>query len=174
MRPRPRRRNPRQRSRAAGFSLIEVLIASALLLAVAVGVLPLFTRSLTNNLEGNEATQMSNGAVDSLEDMAGERFNAESATWTGVATDMTTAWEFQVVESDEWKAAVDAGEEAQYSRRMVLRQFQLRSGGVLVPVAGSTPSGFVHLKEVRVQLRNHRLLRAAGAPNYEVPLRKAY
>lgn len=167
-------RSRRRRARATGFSLLEVLIAAALLLAVGVGVLPLFTRALTNNLEGNEATQLSNGAIDSLEDMAGERFNSQAATWSGVGMDLTTAWEFQALEGDEWKAALATGEQAQYSRRMVLQQFQLRTGGVLVPVAGSTPSGFVHLKEVRVELRNHRLPLAGGGPNYQVPLRKAY
>ena len=171
---RSRRSSLRRRRRAAGFSLLEVLIAAALLLAVAVGILPLFTRSLTSNLEGNEATQLSNGAIDTLEDMAGDRFNAGDMTWTGTGTSSTSAWEFQPLESDEWKTALATGETAQYSRRMVLRQYQLRAGGELVEMPGTTPSGFVHLKEVRVQLVNHRVLRIGNAPNFEIPFRKAY
>ena len=51
----------------AGFSVIEGLIAAALLLIITVGVLPLFSRSMLNNVRGNDATRQSNGAVDELE-----------------------------------------------------------------------------------------------------------
>jgi hypothetical protein len=51
----------------AGFSVIEGLIAAALLLIITVGVLPLFSRSMVNNVKGNDATRQSNGAVTELE-----------------------------------------------------------------------------------------------------------
>ena len=40
-----------ERRPEAGFSLIEVLIASMLLLFIVIGVLPLFSRSMINNLQ---------------------------------------------------------------------------------------------------------------------------
>jgi type II secretory pathway pseudopilin PulG len=51
----------------AGFSIIEGLIAAALLLIITVGVLPLFSRSMLNNVKGNDSTRQSNGAIDEFE-----------------------------------------------------------------------------------------------------------
>ena len=42
----------------AGFSLVEGLIAAALLLVIAVSILPLFTRALKSNLSGGRASQL--------------------------------------------------------------------------------------------------------------------
>ena len=51
----------------AGFSLLEGLIGSALLLAIVIGVLPLFTAAMVNNAAGREGTQAANIAADGLE-----------------------------------------------------------------------------------------------------------
>lgn len=51
----------------AGFSIIEGLIAAALLAIVAVGILPLFARAMANNVKGNDSTRQSNGAIDEFE-----------------------------------------------------------------------------------------------------------
>jgi len=48
--------------RDAGFSIIEALIAAAILLIIALGLLPLFTRSISDNVSGNDATQATNGS----------------------------------------------------------------------------------------------------------------
>ena len=50
-----------------GFSLIEVLMAMALLVVVVAGLLPLFTRSVLENLEGKESTLSVNHARSELE-----------------------------------------------------------------------------------------------------------
>ena len=46
-----------------GLSLTEVLIAAALLLLIAISLIPLFQRSVVSNLYGTEATQASTGGV---------------------------------------------------------------------------------------------------------------
>ena len=58
---------PRPRHSEAGFSLIEGLIAAALLLLVLVSILPLFTQSMLNNATGNDSSYISNAAVDGFE-----------------------------------------------------------------------------------------------------------
>lgn len=71
----------RRRSRAsgscaaAGFSVVEGLIAAAILLLIAVGILPLFLRSMVNNSAGNDATQSTNYVRGELERLIGLRFS---------------------------------------------------------------------------------------------------
>ncbi len=55
--------------REAGFSLIEGLMAAALLLIVAVSVLPLFMRALESNTRGGRASQLSALTVGALEEV---------------------------------------------------------------------------------------------------------
>ena len=66
----------RPRTSEAGFSLIEGLVAAALLLIVTVGILPLFSRAMQNNAKGNDSTRQANGAVDELERSISMPFNS--------------------------------------------------------------------------------------------------
>ncbi|NJL26421.1 MAG: hypothetical protein HC897_00410 [Thermoanaerobaculia bacterium] len=50
-------------TRRAGLSLTEVLIAAALLLLIAISIIPLFQRAVVSNISGGEATQASTGGV---------------------------------------------------------------------------------------------------------------
>lgn len=52
----------------AGLTLIETLVAAAMLLVVAVMLLPLFIQSSQNNVKGADSTEMSNHAVAALEE----------------------------------------------------------------------------------------------------------
>ena len=61
------RRIANRPSTEPGFSLLEGLIATALLLFVVLGVLPLFSQSMLNNVAGREATTTTNLGTDSLE-----------------------------------------------------------------------------------------------------------
>ncbi len=54
------------------MSLIEVVFASAILLFIAAGILPLFIRSSFNNISGADATQASQHAKSQLEDLLAE------------------------------------------------------------------------------------------------------
>lgn len=65
----PRRtgaKNDPRRSQA-GFSVLEGLIAMAVLLIVVLGLIPLFTQSMVNNVAGRHLMQASNFATDSFE-----------------------------------------------------------------------------------------------------------
>ncbi|HVR99963.1 MAG TPA: type II secretion system protein, partial [Thermoanaerobaculia bacterium] len=54
---------------AAGYSLVELLVASAIFLILMVGILPLFTTSIRTNLAGREATDTANYGRSRLEQL---------------------------------------------------------------------------------------------------------
>ncbi len=64
----------------AGFSLVEGLIAAALLLVVAVSVLPIFIRALDSNLAGGRRSQLSTFASGELEELNQE--SVDQAAWS--------------------------------------------------------------------------------------------
>jgi type II secretory pathway pseudopilin PulG len=66
--------------RAAGFSLIEGMVAMAVLMTVVIGVIPLFTQSMVNNVSGRQMTQAANYASDGFEMMTQMPFNNELLT----------------------------------------------------------------------------------------------
>ena len=65
---------------AAGFSLIEVLIAMGLAGLLMIGVLPLFTKSMANNVKGNQLTEVTNRARLHLEELMAMPVDAEELT----------------------------------------------------------------------------------------------
>ncbi|MCZ6506496.1 MAG: prepilin-type N-terminal cleavage/methylation domain-containing protein [Acidobacteria bacterium] len=56
-------------TRAAGFSLIEALVATALVLIITLGIMPLFTNSVIQNLSGKESTVSTNYSRSSSEEL---------------------------------------------------------------------------------------------------------
>lgn len=53
-----------------GFSMIEALIAAALIGLVAIGLIPMFTRAMSDNMAGSDYTRVSNYAKSEEEDFA--------------------------------------------------------------------------------------------------------
>jgi hypothetical protein len=70
-------RGPR---RERGMSVVEVLVASGLLLIVAVGILPLFTQAMVSNLSGDDSTRASNFARTRAEELLQLDFNSPDLT----------------------------------------------------------------------------------------------
>ena len=60
---------PAVRRGDAGFSIIEALIAAAILLIIALGLLPLFSRAINDNASGNDATQATNASRTQIEEL---------------------------------------------------------------------------------------------------------
>jgi len=58
-------------ARAAGFSLVEALIASALVLMITLGVMPLFTHAVVQNVSGKESTISTNYSRSTTEGLIG-------------------------------------------------------------------------------------------------------
>lgn len=167
-----RHRRPKLR-RAAGFSLVEALVATALLLLIAVGVLPLFSSAIESNLQGNDALRESTAAGDGAEDLSAVRFSAEPITFTTAATEDTGAWAYQLLDDSEWVDTIPSGGTAQISRRVVLRQYQIQLDGNIAVVPGTADRGSVHMKEVELQIGNARRGRPIDRVAYSLALRKA-
>lgn len=76
-----------ERKGELGISLIEALIAVGLLFIIAAGILPLFTRAMTNNALGNDATRMATFARETAEETMFAPFWAPDLTLPGANTE---------------------------------------------------------------------------------------
>jgi type II secretory pathway pseudopilin PulG len=182
--PRRRARSAARRSRGGerGLSLIEALIAMALLLLVAIGILPLFTRAMVNNAAGSEATQAANHARQQLEELGQLPFNNDVlaiAAGNQLLTEDAYFSGDQNRQGDEFFAAAGAGNGFElWDRTTRVRQFGMRGvvdddadnvidglvgleddnddGEIDSPLAAGTDVAFVHFKELSVELASPR------------------
>lgn len=144
------------RSRERGLSIVEVLIAAALLLIVALGILPLFTRSIISNQSGLDATQVSNLARSRLEEYSQLPFNDPQLTVPGGSTELVVAEHFSE-QDKEWKDSTDpAGDDhAIFTRTTTVRQYSIdleTTTGLSAPLDGNAPPLAVQLKEIEVAI----------------------
>lgn len=145
------------RPRASGFSLIEGLIAAALVLAIALGVLPLFTRSMINNEGGSDYTQISNAAKARAEELFELPFNSPLLA---INTGTDRIFEEYLSQRDKiWKPGVEADAAADSDlallrRTSTIRQFNIND--LSSPLDNSAPPGSVQIREITVQVRSTR------------------
>ena len=145
------------RPRASGFSLIEGLIAAALVLAIALGVLPLFTRSMINNEGGSDFTQISNAAKSRAEELFELPFNSPLLA---INTGTDRIFEEYLSQRDKtWKPGVEADATADSDlalmrRTSTIRQFNIND--LSSPLDNSAPPGSVQIREITVQVRSTR------------------
>lgn len=139
-----------------GFSLVEVLIASAIFLVIALGVLPLFAQAIRSNLSGRDATDVSNLSKSRVEELLQVPFDTlevPAGLTEGVIKEHWSA------ATKEWKVgtAPAAGDAALWYRTTTIRQFtlsDLQDNGVAdTPLPGGTAPGSVHFKEIVVEIR---------------------
>jgi len=162
--------------RAEGFSLIEVLIAAAILLMVALGVLPLFTQSITNNQAGNDYTQATNHAKSELERYYELPFNSPELDVTGTAT--TRVQHFSQT-TQLWVDGPAPGDETPlWVRTTTIRQYSItglvdanEDGYFDSPLPGSAISDVVHIKEIDVRVESGRSAFNLLGPGKRVTLR---
>lgn len=154
-----------ERHGAAGFSMIEALIAAAILLIIALGLIPLFSRAITDNTNGNDATQASNGGRTQLEDLLGLPFTNTKLAVPLDGTEALTTDSFamgdphQVGDVDEgwWSGAPADKGTVLWTRTTRVRQYSvgdLSDGKLDTPLAGNTAPNFVQLKEIEVVMNN--------------------
>ena len=161
---------------SAGFSLIEVLIAAALLLFIALGVLPLFTRAMIDNNSGSESTQVANMARSRLEELYQLPFNSAEMTITAGTENVFE--EYYSMTDKIWKdgpAPNDATDLASWSRVATVRQYAVNAldDEILDPAealpAGSDPSR-IHLKELEITVQGLREATVLG-PSKQIVIR---
>ncbi len=155
-----------QKHGATGFTLIEVLIASVLLMVIALGTLPLFMRSIIDNASGRESTQLSNFARSQIEEYSQLDFNSAPLTIDTGSEKVTTNY---YSHSDRRWIDGDppSDDPAAFIRTVTVRQFSAAAlqdlrldPGEAMP-SGTGPS-FVHLKEIVVLVQGQRQSAAFG------------
>ena len=108
-----------------GFSLIEVMIASVLLLIVALGVLPLFTRSIVNNVAGGEYSEVSNLARSRAEQFRRLPFTSAEMT-IDPGNDERLFEDYYSHETSEWIDGAppdDDSDTVLWERTTIVRQY---------------------------------------------------
>lgn len=144
-----------------GFSVVEVMIASAIFLLIAIGVLPLFTQSIKNNLSGREATEVSNHGRSKVEELLQMPFASPEMTvpTTGSVGETKEYWSDA---EKKWKPGDNptASEKALWLRTIRIRQYaisDLKDNNVLdSPLSGTAATGQIHLKEIEVEVESLR------------------
>jgi Tfp pilus assembly protein PilV len=160
----------------AGFSLIEVLIATALLLLIVIGTIPLFTRSMINNVQGDEASRATNIAVDDFERLLSLPFDA-LPTWLPIGDTTLTADDVFLKKGNRWVAstAIPSGDQARFGRTSTMRQYNVEDLFDGTPLSNPLPGGATEseaqIKVIDVQVTN---LRMSDAPPYAVRVIKVF
>jgi type II secretory pathway pseudopilin PulG len=151
---------PSRRSRAAaGFSLIEAMLAALILLVVALGILPLFTRAMASNFSGSESTSLSNLAAGHAEELYQLPFAHADLSVAPGTTERVTDEVWTEGEGRWILAGTEAsGDLVLWRRQTRIRQFNINDllDNNPVPLDGGAPAGSVHVKEIEVEVRSAR------------------
>lgn len=179
----------RLHSTESGFSIIEGLIAALLLLVVTLGILPLFSRAMNNNVKGNDSTRQSNGAIDSFENAVSLPFNSGAMTvpagQSSVVVTETLALKkvasptggVDQAISTRWELPADLGSDDTpvMNRVRTLQQYSFDDFNdnqtFDTPLDGDTEARLVHFKVLDVTLQDAT---GAEAVSYNVRMVKAY
>lgn len=152
-------------ARAAGFSLIEALIAAAILLIISLGLIPLFARSIADNTTGADSTQATNHGKTQLEELIQVPFGGQDVTVPAGANLAETreSWAqgdpYEVGDPDEgwWPGQPTDKGTVLWERVTRVRQYSvsdLDDGKLDNPLPGGTQASSVQLKEIEVELEN--------------------
>ncbi|MGH9380561.1 MAG: type IV pilus modification PilV family protein [Thermoanaerobaculia bacterium] len=159
----------RRRVHPDGMTLIEVVIASLLLLVIALGVLPIFLRSMTQTVSGEVHTELANHARTRAEEYVQLPFSSAQLTIPSGDTEAAVT-DYYWPSAKTWRSSPPPESEpgVRWERTTTVRQFHvidymaaLDRGEPPAPLAGGAPAGSVHLKEITV-----RLSTPAGGPAY--------
>lgn len=161
-----RRRKSARRCRAdAGFSLIEVLVASVILLVILLGIIPLFLRSMSNRQSGLESTAVGSYARTRAETLLELPFDHPQLT-VPAGKDELEMVEYLPLGDREWTTDDAAADGAAWVRTTHVRQFG--SGDLLDgdtdgdgdsldrPLPGGTNPRSIQLKEIEVAVTSNR------------------
>src|SRR5262249_14169937 len=79
-----------------GYSLVEALIAAAVLAVIAIGMLPFFVQALVNNRQGADSTIVTTYSRTNVENLLAVPFDAAAVTIpAGSTSTVTTDWYVQ-------------------------------------------------------------------------------
>lgn len=179
------------------MSMLEVLIATGVMLVIALSILPLLLRSLANNNQGAEATQAAIFVAGELDtrlqlpfdrgemrviDGLNERVDVETQALAG---DVSIPELVDAPPNRRWAdGEPDDPNAMQWRRSVRLRQFSLvdlqpdAGTGITSldsPLPGGTNAQFVHLKEIEVRVETGRQSGISGVgQDFTVRVLKAF
>lgn len=157
-----------------GFTIIEGLIATAILLVVAIGIIPLFANSILNNTKGSDSTLATNFSKTSVENLLQLPFTNPSVTVpAGQPSLQVNDWwspgsGLLNDPSEGWQAGTpSAGTVNIWTRSAVVQQYSmndiLTNGSLTTPLDGSTQPNFVQLKMITVNVQSSKAGGILGA-----------
>lgn len=167
-----RRHRPAARRGEAGFSIVEALIAAAILLVIALGLLPVFSRAINDNVTGNDSTQATNGSRTEVEELLQLPFGNTRLLVASGQTQAQTKDYYTRAKSDAGTDTYQIGDATEgwttdataagrgpvlWNRTTTVEQYgitDLNDGKLDTPLDGSTQGNFVHLKQIQVQIEN--------------------
>jgi hypothetical protein len=156
--------NPAPRTAENGFSVVEALIAAALLLVIAIGIIPFFSTAMANNARGNDSTQASNFTKTVLEDLLQIPFNNQNVAIPPGSTEVVRNqwWENpnpDIVGDEVWRDGVASGTPDIWTRRVVITQHSVNdaeNGLFDTPLDGGADPINVHLRQIVVTVNSSR------------------
>ena len=178
---------PRNPARSqCGFSLVEGIIAAALVLVVAVAVLPIFVRALDSNLSGSRRSQLSNFVSGGLEELNQGPIDRDEWSVEGVPGGVLAAgpglgssfwdagadYEPDRLGDEKWVATeASAAGLVLFERNADLRKYSLSDIQIVIGAGGGVTTGggdpllfdnplttddAAHLTEMRVSIKENR------------------
>ena len=143
----------------SGMSLLEVLIGLALMATIAIAILPLFSRSVRQNRDGEKYTDLSNVARSTLEEYQQLDFNSPPLTIAPGSTSIV-AIQYWDTTTRTWTTVADlstAPKSALWGRTVTVKQYAsgdlLDNGTLDTPLDGNSSALDVQLKMVSVTVR---------------------
>lgn len=145
----------------SGMSLVEVVIASFILLILALGVVPLFTRSMASNASGADSTRVSNMATEGAErflqlDYHDPALEIPLGDLSRVVEEVYTEEDGDFIPGTE-ATALTAGKTPLWTRVSTIRQFNVND--LTNPIPGEdplNPNPSAQVKEIQVAVEGLR------------------
>jgi prepilin-type N-terminal cleavage/methylation domain-containing protein len=107
--------------RQQGFSMIEGLIAAALIGIVAVGVIPMFTRAMSDNMAGADYTRVTNYSKSKQEDITRMPFGQQSIVVQATPPPV----EYMDPSTGQWTTTKPSNPLAVWTRTTTLAQYNI-------------------------------------------------
>jgi len=167
---RPRSAARKSARAGRGFSLLEVLIGSAFLIVIVLGVLAMFTQAVVSNEAGAASMEVTNLARSQLEQLLESPFNSGTLVLDSGSENVTDSYYSQYLHQwVEGEAPTDGSDNALWMATTTVRQYNNSAwdDGVLDPLealSATTPTAFVHFKEIQVMVEGGNQPGMLGPP----------
>jgi prepilin-type N-terminal cleavage/methylation domain-containing protein len=152
-----RARHARRTHGQGGFSMVETLIAAALIGIVAVGIIPMFTRAMTDNITGADYTRVTNYAKSKEEDFARLPILQPTIQLPNGQTQLLTT-EYMNPTTLHWDPTAPANPLAVWTRTTTITQYNMYNTDANNmfdnPLPGGSAVDAVHVTQAQVQVKS--------------------